>query len=607
MKKRLTQAQLDDLQATSFTSTAHSRIKAKSVMEHNPQSVSHSDWYAWCAQEEFGADFRQKELQSKIMPSDNLVKEIAKFPDDYPYSVQHAVVLECLPWLSIMIMLARSRLIHLSSVMCHLSGLTQPALLFQPMQSPPQMTSLLQDWLLRNPASFGLTSLVTSKLSKLPRIGATSRRLRISMFQSFSMDGSNMPPELLRPFDHSLVELQDKILDGDASCVAFMNYVYRTLQMMVCESDMFKPCSSINWCGIPNIKVGLAQAFLPSSIWHGRRTSRMCSVAWMLQGGKTCFEDARAWPWDDAHPNPRRRFSTSSSQARLSGWLTSLHHGIGSWRGLQGWSNHLAHSSNPFKLPSGNTINYAQLWSYATNIYKRSFERLAVTSEWAPSQALRRAQWSPSLRQVLLQWTCLHTTRLPKSMKSCKPPTLVQTVSHRLSPKATESSLQRAWSAVPNENPRRMMAQPALKTQMHCQHFNSSLCLRSWKASLLKRRCKKQHCNRGCLVTATNLQPLRKGMQMPYEMRNTREMSWAMLIGSSSGEARMRTSSEPSIAKPCSGTTILVNFVASTSHDAHWKKDKPSFLFLRFFARKGVRRNEEERHACCIASAQLHL
>ena len=53
------------------------------------------------------------------------------------------------------------------------------------------------------------------------------------------MDGYSMPPELLKTFDHSLLEPQDKIPEGNDSCVAFMNYVYRTLQMMICEFDMF--------------------------------------------------------------------------------------------------------------------------------------------------------------------------------------------------------------------------------------------------------------------------------------------------------------------------------------------------------------------------------
>ena len=50
----------------------------------------------------------------------------------------------------------------------------------------------------------------------------------------------SMPPDLLKPFDHSLFEPQEKIPDGNAACVAFVSYVARTLHMMICESDVFK-------------------------------------------------------------------------------------------------------------------------------------------------------------------------------------------------------------------------------------------------------------------------------------------------------------------------------------------------------------------------------
>ena len=54
------------------------------------------------------------------------------------------------------------------------------------------------------------------------------------------VDNVSMPPELLKSFDYSLLEPQDKIPDGNASRVACVNYVVRTLQMMIGESDVFK-------------------------------------------------------------------------------------------------------------------------------------------------------------------------------------------------------------------------------------------------------------------------------------------------------------------------------------------------------------------------------
>ena len=46
-----------------------------------------------------------------------------------------------------------------------------------------------------------------------------------------SQDGARctgMPPDLLKHFHFSLLELQEKIQDGKSSCVAFMQYVYRS-------------------------------------------------------------------------------------------------------------------------------------------------------------------------------------------------------------------------------------------------------------------------------------------------------------------------------------------------------------------------------------------
>ena len=49
-----------------------------------------------------------------------------------------------------------------------------------------------------------------------------------------------MSPELLKPFDMTLLEPTEKIPDGNASSVAVMNYAVRSLQIMICESSMFR-------------------------------------------------------------------------------------------------------------------------------------------------------------------------------------------------------------------------------------------------------------------------------------------------------------------------------------------------------------------------------
>ena len=53
-------------------------------------------------------------------------------------------------------------------------------------------------------------------------------------------DLNHIPPELLKDFDRSQLEPSDKIPEGNASAVALMNYTLRTLQMLLCESNMFK-------------------------------------------------------------------------------------------------------------------------------------------------------------------------------------------------------------------------------------------------------------------------------------------------------------------------------------------------------------------------------
>ena len=54
---------------------------------------------------------------------------------------------------------------------------------------------------------------------------------------SHCQNNVSLPPDLLKRFDMSLLEPQEKIPHGNASCVAFVIYVYRTLQMMICKSD----------------------------------------------------------------------------------------------------------------------------------------------------------------------------------------------------------------------------------------------------------------------------------------------------------------------------------------------------------------------------------
>ena len=46
--------------------------------------------------------------------------------------------------------------------------------------------------------------------------------------------------ELIQPFDTSLLNPPERIPDGAASAIAVISYVIRLLQIMICESSMFK-------------------------------------------------------------------------------------------------------------------------------------------------------------------------------------------------------------------------------------------------------------------------------------------------------------------------------------------------------------------------------
>ena len=50
----------------------------------------------------------------------------------------------------------------------------------------------------------------------------------------------NFPPELNQKFDTSLLTPPELIPDGSGSAIAVISYVTRILQLMICESDMFK-------------------------------------------------------------------------------------------------------------------------------------------------------------------------------------------------------------------------------------------------------------------------------------------------------------------------------------------------------------------------------
>ena len=53
-------------------------------------------------------------------------------------------------------------------------------------------------------------------------------------------DPREFPSELNQTFDPAMLTPHEGIPDGTASAIAVVNYVVRTLQVMICESSMFK-------------------------------------------------------------------------------------------------------------------------------------------------------------------------------------------------------------------------------------------------------------------------------------------------------------------------------------------------------------------------------
>ena len=55
-----------------------------------------------------------------------------------------------------------------------------------------------------------------------------------------SADARDFPPEPNQTFDTALLNPPELIPEGSGSAIAVMSYVTRVLQLMICESDMFK-------------------------------------------------------------------------------------------------------------------------------------------------------------------------------------------------------------------------------------------------------------------------------------------------------------------------------------------------------------------------------
>ena len=93
-----------------------------------------------------------------------------------------------------------------------------------------------------------------------------------------------------QPSDTSLLEPNEKILAGNASSVAVVNYAVRTLQIMFCESSMFKRQLM---CDPKFHSWRLVFAFLPVS---ENTPQTFFNITWkMNQDGKWRAVNASGW------------------------------------------------------------------------------------------------------------------------------------------------------------------------------------------------------------------------------------------------------------------------------------------------------------------------
>ena len=229
------------------------------------------DWNNWYVSEEFGAAFVDK-LQTVKPPVDDLIKGVAMLADGYAFGPENGIVLnlnlKCTPEM------AKNPLYQAD----------QPSRPIEPEFSMFWTTTDSQE---RPPyAVFGLKdNVVSGLLATVPgriwkhmtgHLTKIQSPINKSYFENLEyvkvpgfwssimnvhqlqhalagisektlskdgwtdMDPREFPPELNQDFDTSLLYPPEKIPMGNASSIAVINYVVRVLQIMICESNMFK-------------------------------------------------------------------------------------------------------------------------------------------------------------------------------------------------------------------------------------------------------------------------------------------------------------------------------------------------------------------------------
>ena len=231
-------------------------------------------------------------MKDKPLPSDTIIQNVARFPDSYPFSEENAAVVKCLPRMAFNQSLPNEAMISPF-------WQTQTARRFRPMlpcmmdvdhrvsgllsQSPGCLWHYMTCHLTKIQAVINRGYFDDIQYVKVPALWSkvmNASQLQpglASVSEEVSRDGwavctdqAIIPPELLKPFDMSLLEPTEKIPAGNASFVAVTNYAVRTLQMMLCESSMFQ--HQLMWDPKYH-SCCLVFAFLPASRIHRQLSS----------------------------------------------------------------------------------------------------------------------------------------------------------------------------------------------------------------------------------------------------------------------------------------------------------------------------------------------
>ena len=239
------------------------------AMQHNAQGFTMADWYVWYLSLEIGEDLFNQHYQWIKAPRAALVEAVCDVPDSYPFDPDNGIVQAITPE-----MLKNPQYQPTATTPPRPS---EPA--YSPFWTTPGCTDI-PDYAIINPKDGIVAGLVAERPGKLWKyMTGHLKNLRSPISKSYlenieyvkvpafrtsimiprqlqhalasvsekwinrdwsATDPRDFPPELNQDFETSLLNPSDRIPDGAASAIAVISYVTRVLQIMICESSMFK-------------------------------------------------------------------------------------------------------------------------------------------------------------------------------------------------------------------------------------------------------------------------------------------------------------------------------------------------------------------------------